>query len=366
MDSIKLHNQADRIEWVLRHHDLPARVTGGRVTDDSIQFNLDPGARSDRARVRRYRHELAVALGAPEARVTQQEGQVQVRIPREAPHEVRFLPLLEQLRRDPQLADALNVPGTALLGLASDGVPLMLRLLSPDVTHVLVCGMRGSGKSEAVKTILASLALTQRPRDIQFLAMDPRGGEAWRCLATTPHLLGRVAANPEECLMQLRWLENEMERREQEDVMRPHIVIAIDELGTLLKEAGREAQVHLTRLAQRGAGAGFSLLVCADKPAEAALSWGVKSRFPVRLIGKMARHESPIGALASTGSGKLEPGEFVLAAGGDHIRFRAAYLPMLELGAFQARLQQALATQKRGSGASRLVRRIATVKSLLS
>lgn len=235
------------------------------------------------------------------------------------PPQVNFLALALEMDGDPQLRQALKVSGTALLGVASDGVPLMIRLASPDVTHVLISGTKASGKTEAVRTILASIALNQNARDIQFVLLDPKSS-AFEFLANSPHLLGDIATTPERALQHLRWLENELERRETQNVQRPRLVVVVDDLSELLTHAGREFPVHLARLAQRGRGTGISLVVCTNKANAADLSPALRANFPVRLIGKHSGGTDGANVLRGRG-------DFILNAAGEHVRFQVAHLP---------------------------------------
>src|SRR3990172_759767 len=79
------------------------------------------------------------------------------------------VPLLALCRRLPA------VPlGTAVLGIADDGAPLLLRLPSPDVAHVLVAGTTGSGKTALAQAIVLSLALAHRRSQLQLVLIYPK------------------------------------------------------------------------------------------------------------------------------------------------------------------------------------------------
>ena len=58
---------------------------------------------------------------------------------------------------------------TTCLGLAEDGRPLLIRLSSPDVGHLLLVGAAGSGKTELMRAMLVSLALTHRQSQLHKL-----------------------------------------------------------------------------------------------------------------------------------------------------------------------------------------------------
>ncbi len=271
------------------------------------------------------------------------------------PRHVNFLALVHEMCSDAQLQTALQVSGTALLGVATDGVPLLIRLASPDVTHVLISGTKASGKTEVARTMLASLMLFQKPREIQLLVMDPKA-TAFQFLAHSPHLLGEIAATPEHALQHLRWLESEMERRAKENVSRPRLVVVIDELAEFFSQAGREFQVHLARLAQNGRRVGISLIVCATKANGSDLNASLRANFPVRLGGKNANGNDGAEKLAGRG-------DFILMAGGERVRFQAAYLAPEDLPAFHAHVLENHSRKNESAvGFSGFVKRLRRVK----
>src|ERR671935_1582611 len=115
MNQQRLYLQADRIEWVLATHKAPARVTGGRVTPRTIQFHLTPAPSTKIAKVEALSEEIALALGAPSARVSRSNGRIEVEVPRSDALSVNFIALAKKMARDEQLCRALSVSGTALL-----------------------------------------------------------------------------------------------------------------------------------------------------------------------------------------------------------------------------------------------------------
>lgn len=347
MNRQRLHYQADKIEWVLATHKAPARVTGGRVTSHTIQFHLSPAPTTKVAKVEHLAEEIALALGAPTVRVSRHHDRLHIEIPRDDVRPLRLLDLYRQVRRDPDILRALAVPGTALLGMAADGVPLLLRIAAPDVAHVLIAGTTGSGKSQAARTILASLMLFQRSRDIQIIILDPKGSE-FRVFERMPHLLGPIIRNPEDAVASLEWLTQEMSRRQDQLILRPRIVLVIDELADLLMQGGTPAEEYLTRLAQRGRSAGISVIACTQKPTAAVMGGLVKANFPARLVGKVTSANEALVAsgLAQSGAEKLMGrGDFLLIANGQKIRVQIAYLPASDYDAFRAAALGQLARQ---------------------
>ncbi|MBI4771166.1 MAG: DUF87 domain-containing protein, partial [Chloroflexi bacterium] len=197
--------QADRIEHVLASHRVPARVHGGEVSPRWVRFHLSPAPGARIATVRNLSEELALALGAPDVRVARDGEMLAVEIPRPDAEPVRLLPFLRSLPFIPPL--------TACLGMADDGRPLLLRLPSPDVAHVLVAGTTGSGKTELIRSMILSLALRNRQSRLQVVLIDPKR-RGFEPLASLPHVLhGGVLSRANEVQAMLERMAAEMERR---------------------------------------------------------------------------------------------------------------------------------------------------------
>jgi S-DNA-T family DNA segregation ATPase FtsK/SpoIIIE len=312
--------QANQIEAVLAHHKVQGRVQGGTVTPRYVRFEIvtDMGAKI--AKVTSLSDEIALALNKRQARIFREGGSLQVEIPRSQADPVRLLPLCEQLARVPAI--------TAVLGLEHNGAPLLLRLASPDVAHVLVAGTTGSGKTALARTLLVSLAMHNRQSQVQLVLIDPKS-RGFAALAALPHTLGGVAASTEQAVERLRWLVIEMERRDREQVNRPALIVAVDELADLLQSGGAAVEAMLTRLAQRGREAGIHVVACTQKPTAALIGGAMKANFPVRLVGTVASKDEARYATGVTDSGaeKLEgKGDFLLIAKGDALRFQAAWV----------------------------------------
>ena len=326
MHKRELNVQADKIEMVLAAHKAPARVWGGRLTPRTVQFHLAPAAHTKLHALQALTEELALALGAPSARLTRTQGTLSLEVPRPEPQTVAFADLVQRLHADAATRRALGVAGTAILGLDQAGVPLLLRLAAPEVAHCLIAGTTGSGKTELARTLLASLLLHQRPHDLQLALFDPKG-HGLGLFGGAPHLLFPVVQEPGEAVYRMQYLVTEMERREREGIERPRIVVVVDELADLLQVCGVGLEALVTRLVQRGRSAGVSVVACTQKPSAQAVGSVLKANFPVRLVGKVASAEDARVA-AGVGGTRAERlggrGDFLLIVSGEQIRFQAA------------------------------------------
>lgn len=320
-----LNFQADQIEMVLQTHRVPGKVTGGTVTPRWIRYEVTPALGSKVASIVKLSEELALRLGAGAVRVSRQGPTVHVEVPRADARPVKLLPLLAQLPELPRQS--------AVLGLDDGGTPLLLRLPSPEVAHVLVAGTTGSGKTALAQSMALSLAMNNRLGEVQLVMVDPKGG-GFGPLSDLPHLLRPVVREVHQAIFLLGDLVDEMVRRDRDGISEPRVVIFIDEVADLLEQGGNAMQRLLTRLTQRGRSAGIHLVACTQKPLAASIGSLTKSNFPVRLVGSVASPDDAkvAAGISGTGAEKLMGrGDFLLVAKGRVRRFQAAYISPVEL-----------------------------------
>lgn len=88
------------------------------------------------------------------------------------------------------LAKIGPLPREALfLGIASDGLPVLLNLHDPIPGPMLVIGDEGAGKTAFLRSIAHSVALTHNSTDVQFALLTNRPDE-WSGLESTTHIAG--------------------------------------------------------------------------------------------------------------------------------------------------------------------------------
>ncbi|GAA1755030.1 FtsK/SpoIIIE domain-containing protein [Luedemannella helvata] len=170
----------------------------------------------------------------------------------------------------------------AQLGLGAAGpVSVDIRRDGP---HALVAGTSGAGKSELLRTFVASLALANTPDALTFVLVDYKGGSAFAACADLPHCVGLITDLDGHLVSRaLDSLSAELRRREElfaaagatdiEDywlrtgARLPRLVIVVDEFASLVEELpefvpgvvgigmrGRSLGVHVVLATQRPAG----------------------------------------------------------------------------------------------------------------
>ena len=135
--------------------------------------------------------------------------------------------LLDVLKLEPPTAAAIAARWRgggrstfAVVGESYDG-PFGIDI-KRDGPHALIAGTTGSGKSELLQTIVASLAVANRPDELTFVLIDYKGGSAfaecarschiplaWSPIWTRTRLLGRWArCRPNSPGVNTSWLRS--------------------------------------------------------------------------------------------------------------------------------------------------------------
>lgn len=174
----------------------------------------------------------------------------------------------------------------AAIGAGADG-PFAIDLRT-DGPHGLIAGTTGSGKSELLQTIIASLAVVNRPDSMTFVLIDYKGGAAFKDCARLPHTVGMVSDLDGHLTQRaLASLSAELKRREEillqagakdiEDYWDtrqvqpdlpplPRLTLVIDEFASLVTELP-DFVTGLVGIAQRGRSLGVHLILATQRPA---------------------------------------------------------------------------------------------------
>ncbi|WP_029287106.1 FtsK/SpoIIIE domain-containing protein [Cellulomonas sp. HZM] len=214
--------------------------------------------------------------------------------------------LLDVLELDPPRPEAVaqrwsggGRTTSAVIGETGDG--LFTVDVSADGPHGLVAGTTGSGKSELLQTLIASLAVGNRPDEMTFVLVDYKGGAAFKDCKNLPHTVGMVTdLDTHLTTRALESLAAELRRREHQlagagakdivdylaargphDEPMPRLLIVIDEFAALVAELP-DFVTGLVDIARRGRSLGVHLLLATQRPA-GVVSAEIKSNTNLRI-----------------------------------------------------------------------------------
>src|SRR5436189_5117083 len=80
--------------------------------------------------------------------------------------------------------------------------------------HLLVAGTTGSGKSVCINSMIASILFRFTPKEMRLVIIDPKMVEM-QAYQSLPHLAFPIVTDPKKVLLALRWLIDEVERRDR-------------------------------------------------------------------------------------------------------------------------------------------------------
>lgn len=96
------------------------------------------------------------------------------------------------------------------LGVNIQGQPVNADLR--ELSHLLIGGTSGSGKSVLLNSMILSILIRATPSDVRFIIIDPRTLD-FAVYNGIPHLLTPVVTDIQKALNTLRWLTTEMDNR---------------------------------------------------------------------------------------------------------------------------------------------------------
>ena len=201
--------------------------------------------------------------------------------------------LLDILRLDPpgptEIISRWRTGGRSTVAMVGESLDGRFGVdLRRDGPHGLIAGTTGSGKSELLQTIVASLAVANRPDAMTFVLVDYKGGSAFKDCVHLPHTVGMVTDLDAHLVERaLESLSAELTRREHilagagakdiedyteslERGMRgepmPRLTIVIDEFASMARDLP-DFITGLVNIAQRGRSLGVHLLLATQRPA---------------------------------------------------------------------------------------------------
>lgn len=211
-----------------------------------------------------------------------------------------------EAQRPRRRSEELRVP----LGVQEDGELLELDLkqsaeegMGP---HGLLIGATGSGKSELLRTLVTSLALSHEPETVSFVLVDYKGGAAFAELARLPHTAGLITNLQRDFSLVDRMREALIGERERRQTMlreagnlddcttyrarreadpslapMPYLLVIVDEFAELL--AARPDFIDLfVGLGQVGRSLGIHILFSSQRLDEGRLR-GLESHLRYRI-----------------------------------------------------------------------------------
>ena len=301
-DAGNIQQNAYIIKSTLAEFGIEVEMEGANVGPRVTQYTMRPPAGVNLSKILARDKELALNLAVDKIRIEAPipgTRSVGVEIPNARSADVRMRSVLESSEWK-KAADPL----VFAVGKDISGRAVVANLAK--MPHLLIAGTTGSGKSVMTNTLISSLLYRNAPSDMKLIIVDPKQVEMAQ-YQDIPHLLTPIITSTEKALSAMKWAVGEMERRyslmaeekvkniadynakmaktsdpEKEGKM-PYIVIIIDEMADLMMMAGKDLEMLIVRIAQKGRAAGIHLVLATQRPEVKVITGLIKANIPGRI-----------------------------------------------------------------------------------
>lgn len=328
----QLEIQSMQIEGVFERHQVPSRVAGGQVGPGWVRFDLQTSLAAALERLQHIKDDLLRVLAVTDVNIERKQDRLQIQVAQPTEQPVNLLDLLAVIPPLP--------PMTAALGWSEDDRPVVIDLTTTEASHVLIAGTAGSGKTVLLRSIALSLALNNKPSQLQLVIVDgDAAANATKAqelapLNYLPHILTPVIDEVTTATEVLAFLVNEINYRQEQGTTTPAIAILIDGASHLLQAGGNDLQEAVRQLVKDGDEVGMHVLLSTNDPGASYLDNLLKAQFPARIVGKVNDSKQARAAAGITDSQAeylLGAGDFMALAGGSVSRFQAGYIGGIDL-----------------------------------
>ena len=331
---------AAQIEKCYGDFKLKVRVLRRREAPQLVRYEIEPAQGVRVASLANRAQDLQVALRLRQQPVIQAApGCVNVDLPKDQPDTVLWNSL-------PPLA----APLAFSIGIGIDGEVLTADFSDPNTCHALIAGTSGSGKSEFLKCLAASLIGKHPPGALRLSIVDPKI-LTFGALKECRHLDGPVITDVAAAIACLEAAVVEMDRRyaalaregfeslsqrgPRADM--PFRVILFDEFADLILSGKTEREQFenlVARLAQKGRAAGIHLVLATQRPDSKIVTGLIKSNLPLKICLRVVNAINSQIVLDQPGAeALLGRGDLLCARGRGLERAQAPYVSQEELRA---------------------------------
>ena len=197
------------------------------------------------------------------------------------------------------------------------------------MTHLLVAGASGAGKSAFLGSLIISLIVKYSPEELRLILIDPKKTE-FVLYNNLPHLMiNEIITDSGKAIQSLNWAIGEMNRRYELFKMKslsgtyvvnvdeynahltgteeklPKIVIIVDELADLMLAAKKDMEDRIQNLTQKARAAGIHLILATQRPSADVITGVIKGNLSTRIAFTVASDVDSRVILDQTGAQKL-------------------------------------------------------------
>lgn len=174
------------------------------------------------------------------------------------------------------------------------------------ISHLLIAGTTGSGKSVLLNTIIAGLYMNMGNDNFEIAIIDPKNTE-FKEYAIMPN--SKYIDETTEAIATLNDLVGVMEQRYKEMskgiTNHKHLFVVVDELADLMLSSRYDVEETIVRLAQKSRAAKIHLILATQRPTVNVITGLIKANMPNRICLKMVSQIDSRVMLDHNGAEKL-------------------------------------------------------------
>jgi S-DNA-T family DNA segregation ATPase FtsK/SpoIIIE len=298
---------------------LEVEVLGQQDAPQLIRYRLKPAPGVKVVSLANRADDLKVALSLPQTPLVEpSKGAVVIDIPKDKPDIVYWNAVVSDSEYRKHKS-----PVSFPVGIGVDNQAIVADFADPNTCHCIVAGASGSGKSEFLKSLVASLVLKNTPAKLKLTIIDPKI-LTFGNLSDLPHLAAPVVTDVEAALPHMRDAAEEMDKRYQilfregfenlsdrfksgKSDIHYHVIV-FDEFADLIlsdKKTKKEFETVVSRLAAKGRAAGIHLVLATQRPDRNVVTGLIKANLPLKICMRVINASNSSIILDQTGGEKL-------------------------------------------------------------
>ncbi len=325
-------------------------------------YEIVPKAGTRISKIRNLESDIMLSLAAKGIRIIAPipgKGTIGIEVPNENPQIVSMHSIIASKKFQEEEKMALPVA----IGRTITNEVFMFDLAK--TPHLLVAGATGQGKSVGLNAVITSLLYKKHPAELKFVLIDPKMVEFNIYAAIEKHYMAKlpeeenvIITDSTKVIQTLKSLVVEMENRfellnkancrniidynekfvncqlnpEKGHRFLPYIVIVIDEFGDFIMVAGKEVEMPIARITQKGRAAGMHMILATQRPSVNIITGVIKANIPSRMAFRVQSMIDSRTILDATGAQQLiGRGDLLYSGGNDVTRVQCAFVDTPEV-----------------------------------
>lgn len=294
-------------QFLLKLQGLSIKATIHKVEEGPVVtgYYLKPDSAQPIGKILRHKEDFALAAQVNDVTITREKGDIVIFVPNKERKIVDFKEVLQWICTN-EVPRRMRIP--IPLGVNHLGEKAALDLL--EQPHVLIAGQTGSGKSVLECAIIATLAVSRTPKELQMILVDTKALDL-PLFEQVPHVRTVVKTLEDfRKMMRSLFFEYELRKTKLESAKcrnlteynsfvgeanaLPYIVLLIDEFADLIdrdkfeRKEGKNEDLpsvpeYVKKLIQVSRATGIHSIICTQRSSVKVISGDIKANLPCRI-----------------------------------------------------------------------------------